>query len=947
MPTSVIIAIGADFIGTAIADAIIFDLVATTTLDWVASYAVIQAGGSFIAGTAMRGALAGGSEGTPSSPQFTSAAEKRTHVVRSAVANRQVIYGRAMVSGPLVFAATKRDDRDLYLVIALAGHEIDGVEEIWFNDDLSTDDKFTNYVETWVHLGTDDQEADATLLAADIGWTEEHRLRGVAYLVVKLTYMRNAFPRGIPSIKAVVRGKKLYDPRTATSAWSDNLALAVRDYLAGSYGLGATDAEIDDTSFIAAANLCDERVALVAHSADATADDATDRMTFAAAETGFKDLDGVTVTTTGTLPAPLVLATTYYLIRIDATRVQLAETVADARARIAIDLTDAGSGAHTLHLADESRYTCHGVLDTGGTPRSNMEALLSGCGGALTWPAGLWTLHVGAYEAPSVALDADDLAGPLQVRARVPRQDLYNAIKGTFCDPTQGWQPTDFPALTNATYAAQDGATIWRDVAFPVTTSSTTAQRLAKMLVEKSRQGITVQAPFKLGAFKLSAWDNVTFTLAQMGWTDKVFKVTGWSFNEAGSINLTLQEEAAACYTWSAEETIADPAPDTNLPAWDSVTAPGVPDVSETLFETTGSAGVKARATLSWAATTDVFVVDYLPEYRPVAGVWTVLPATSGLAVEINDIAPGSYEFRVRARNALGVSSDYSGTRTREILGLTAAPSDLTGFAVIKSGGFALASWALTADLDVRIGGRIVIRHSPLTAGATWQNGVIVEEFNGDAVNGQVPLMTGTYMAKALDSSGNYSTNAVSFVATEGMVTGWTTVATSTQQTAFAGAKTNVAVVGGALQLDSVSTIDSMGTLIDAWGFIDALGGIQASGSYAFASYVDLTTVATRRFEADIAATSFDAADLIDSKTDLIDDWGPIDGGTINDCDVTLYAATTNDDPAGSPTWSPWMPFFVADFTCRAAKFKLDLASGSVTHNIAVSTLAVDIKVPA
>jgi hypothetical protein len=253
----------------------------------------------------------------------------------------------------------------------------------------------------------------------------------------------------------------------------------------------------------------------------------------------------------------------------------------------------------------------------------------------------------------------------------------------------------------------------------------------------------------------------------------------------------------------------------------------------------------------------------------------------------------------------------------------------------------------LTTDLDVRIGGRIVIRHAPATTGAAWENGIIIEEFNGDAVTGSVPLMTGTYMAKALDSSGNYSTTAASFVATEGMVTGWTTVATSTQQAAFTGAKTNTAVVGGALQLDSASTIDSMATPIDDWTFIDALGGISGTGSYAFSATVDLATVATRRFEADIAATSFDAADLIDSKTDPIDEWGPIDGDAINDCDVTLYAAITDDDPAGSPTWSSWMPFFVADFTCRAAKFKLDLASGSATHNIAVSTLAIDIKVPA
>ena len=862
MPTSVAIAVASSFAAEAIAAAVVTDAMIASLPAFI-GYAQIETAISFVVGAGMRAAIGSGAEQSPTtSPSFTTQAEQRTHIIRSAIANRQIVYGRAKVSGPLVFAASSADNNTLHLVIALAGHEIDAVESVYLNDDLSTDAKFSGHVTVAAHLGGTDQVADADLVAAGLGWTADHRLRGVAYLYVKLTYSRDVFPRGIPNISAVIRGKKLYDPRTGTTAWSQNLALAVRDYLAGSYGLASTDAEIDDTAIIAAANICDEAVGL-----------------------------------------------------LDATT--------------------------------EPRYTVNGVLDTGGTPRANMEALLSGCGGALTWPAGLWTLHVGAYASPSVTLDEDDLAGGLQVRARVPRQDLYNAIKGTFVDPAQGWQPTDFPALTNTTYAAQDGATIFRDVAFPVTTSSATAQRLAKMLVEKSRQGITVQAPFKLSAFKVSAWDNVMLSIASLGWSSKVFKVTGWQFNEAGSINLTLQEEAAACYTWSAEETSVDPAPDTNLPAWDTVAAPGVPDVTESLFETTGSAGVKARATMSWASASDAFVVDYLPEYRAVAGVWTVLPATGGLTVEINDIAPGSYEFRVRARNALGVSSAYSGTRTREILGLTAAPSDLAGFAVIKSAGFALASWTLTGDLDVRIGGRIVIRHSPLTSGATWQNGVIVEEFNGDAVNGQVPLMTGTYMAKALDSSGNYSANAASFVATEGMVSGFTTVATSTQQNAFAGAKTNTAVVGGALQLDSVSTIDSMATDIDSWSFVDALGGIQASGSYAFSSYMDLTTVATRRFEADIAATSFDSADLIDSKTDPIDDWGPLDGGTINDCDVTLYAAITNDDPAGSPTWSAWMPFFVADFTCRAAKFKLDLASGSATHNISVSTLAVDIKVPA
>lgn len=853
MPAAVAAAVAADFVATAVADAVIFDLVAATTLDWVATYAVIQAGTSFVAGAVIRGALSGGAEDAPtSSPSFTMQAQARTHVIRSTVANRTIVYGRAMVSGPLVFAAASEDNQTLHLVIAIAGHELDAVEAIYFNDEAIgtrdgdgnvTSGTFSGYAQVIEHLGASDQAADAALVAAGVGWTTEHRGRGVAYLYAKLTWSRDIYPRGIPNIKALVRGKKLFDPRDASTAWSANWALACRDYLMSPSGLACTDEEVNDVAKAAAANVSDEAVTLA---------------------------DGST----------------------------------------------------------EARYTCNGVIDTGNTPKSNMLALLSGGAGTLTWPGGVYTLHAGAYESPSVSLDEDDLRGAIRIRPRVGRQDLYNAVKGTFVDPDQSWQPIDFPALTNATYAAQDGGeTIWHDVAYPVTTSSATAQRLAKIALEKSRQGITVEMPCKFTAFPISVWDTVQLSIDHLGWVDKEFKVTSWKLAESAGVDLLLQEESASCYTWSAEETTVDAAPDTALPNPFTVIAPGAPVVTETLYETTGSAGVKARATVSWVASSDVFVMDYLAEYRLAAGDWVKLPPTSGPLVTLDDLAPGLYEFRVRARNTIGVVSGYSGTRSKEILGLTAAPADVTGFTVIKSAGFGLAQWTLHPDLDVRIGGRIVIRHAPATSGAAWSDGVIVEEFNGDAINGIVPLMTGTYMAKAKDSTGNWSEAMVSFVATEGTVTGWTTVATSTQHAAFTGSKTNTVVSGSVLQIDTL--------------------GVDATGSYAFSAALDMTTVATRRFEADISAVSFLATDLIDSRTANIDTWSSIDGIEVNDCDVTLYAAITDDDPAGTPTWSAWMPFFVADFTCRAAKFKLDFSAGDPTHNIAVDTLVVHVKEPA
>ncbi len=45
-----------------------------------------------------------------------------------------------------------------------------------------------------------------------------------------LEYDADAFPNGVPEVTAVVKGKKVYDPRTSTTAWSDNPALFKRLY---------------------------------------------------------------------------------------------------------------------------------------------------------------------------------------------------------------------------------------------------------------------------------------------------------------------------------------------------------------------------------------------------------------------------------------------------------------------------------------------------------------------------------------------------------------------------------------------------------------------------------------------------------------------------------------------------------------------------------------------
>ena len=1008
---------------------------------------------------------------------FAREAQGRQEVIRSNVSPRVAVYGEVRKAGTLVFAQTEgANNANLDLVLVLAPHPVQAIGDIYFNDELVGELAADGSVTTgrfagraWITKYTGTQTAaDPGLMARHPSkWTSAHVGYGCAYLVVHLSYSREGFPQGIPAVKAVVQGKKVYDPRDGQTRYSTNWALCVRDYLATPMiegGLGAVDDEIDDTVVVESANVCDERVAVAGYeatcatgdlapparaptvsatgtgtaryrwgvtfvsatgesmigpltdaanfdamdgsaavalteiplSADSTvtsrrlyrttdggsapllvatiADNTTtvytdtaldsslgaapptlatfrNRLTFAEVQGRFGRGDGVTIATAGTLPAPLLPATTYYFIPKDGDgeHFQLASSAANALAGVPIALTTAGSGSFTLTHVDQARYTMNGTVDTSRAPIDVLKSLMTAAAGTLTYPQGQFAPWAAAWAEPVLTIDEDALRGPIDMLAAPPRRQLFNAVKGTFADPSKDWQPSDFPPVRNATYAAQDGGEeVFKDVELPFVTDTIRAQRLAKIHLEKSRQGITVQMPCNLTVFSLAMWDTVSVDNSAFGWDAKAFRVVGWRLaDDGGGVDLTLREDTSESYDWDAgDATVSDPAPDTNLPSAFDVAAPGTPTVSETLYETTGSAGVKVRADVSWAASTHPFVARYEAQYKAdndPETAWIALASVSLLQAQAPDLAPGGYDFRVRAINNLGVRSPWSDTRTVEIAGLTATPADVTGFSVVASAGFALASWTLTGDLDVRIGGAVVVRHSPLTSGATWENGVILKEFAGAQTTGLVPLVTGTYMAKFRDSTDHYSDTAATFVATEGMVTGLSTVTTITESTGFAGTKTNVVVSSLTLKLDSTTTIDSLADF-DAVTELDSLGTVSPTGTYEFNTKFDGTTVAVRRFEADIAVTSSDTGDLVDARGE-VDSWDTVDGSAVNDCNVTLYAAITNDDPAsGGATWSAWTPFHVADFNCRGAKFKLEYESGSPNHNIAVSTLAVAVK---
>ena len=122
----------------------------------------------------------------------------------------------------------------------------------------------------------------------------------------------------------------------------------------------------------------------------------------------------------------------------------------------------------------------------------------------------------------------------------------------------------------------------------------------------------------------------------------------------------------------------------------------------------------------------------------------------------------------------------------QEIYGKLSAPNDVTNFSMVAQGDQAYLSWTAVADLDVLTGGNYWIRHTSKTSGVTWAGSTdITKTVPGTATNYSVPLLSGSYLIKALDSSGNESANAGFITSNVADILALNAVHTSNQHTLF------------------------------------------------------------------------------------------------------------------------------------------------------------------
>ena len=138
----------------------------------------------------------------PDSPSRDSAISQRERIqqFRESVTPHRLVYGEFRLSGPLTFVETSGDNTALHLVITLAAHPVEAIEDIYFGDTVipsDTIDSTTGIVNTGIYANKarifkslgDEGAAQPfpALVSATTAWTSNHLQRNRAKIYVRLT----------------------------------------------------------------------------------------------------------------------------------------------------------------------------------------------------------------------------------------------------------------------------------------------------------------------------------------------------------------------------------------------------------------------------------------------------------------------------------------------------------------------------------------------------------------------------------------------------------------------------------------------------------------------------------------------------------------------------------------------------------------------------------------
>lgn len=333
---------------------------------------------------------------------------------------------------------------------------------------------------------------------------------------------------------------------------------------------------------------------------------------------------------------------------------------------------------------------------------------------------------------------------------------------------------------------------------------------------------------------------------------------------------------------------------------------------------------VATKLSLTWKGVRGVN--EYRVRWREAFSNWTETKVYGPL-YDIEDVVDSNYQIEVYAISATQILSSAPAQLTVAVLGVGAAPANVTGVSLVPiNESTAIIQWDLATNLDVLVGGEVLIRHDPRQLPtAEWAtSNAIVQSAAGNQTQKQVPLLEGTYFIAFRDQSGVRSLAPVAIPAVlptpqpRLLVKTW---AEENESPQFNGADTNLGYDAGydALFLDpSVSLV----------------------GEYTYEDALDLGQVYDINVRRRLVSGAVTFGTLFDSVPGVFDDQpGDFDGADLDQVNAVTYVRVTNDNPASSPVWGDWNEYANAIVRGRGIQLRVEGSTRTAQVGLVISEL--------
>lgn len=419
------------------------------------------------------------------------------------------------------------------------------------------------------------------------------------------------------------------------------------------------------------------------------------------------------------------------------------------------------------------------VFPFGTATRDVLDDLAQSMGGEWAFAAGEFFVRPGVYQLPVMHLTDRDLAvvqrgndgsvsqSAITISPHRPRNDKINIVTARIWDQAANYIETPITPLRAEALIADDKAELSQEITMSAVFYAGQAFHIAGIMLRDGRDCLTAQLPFKLSAYPLELFDGILLTLPRYGWTAKEFRIMGRTLSPEGFVVLKLKETTAAIFAWGAGFRPDGYAPNSGLPKPWLIDPPVMLSINsgegELRVQTDGTIVNGVRVT--WAPILDQAVVvggsvqlqyQVLPD-----GEWinAIVPgdATEVTFYGVEDLA--LILVRLRTRNSIAVSV-WGPTVMHRVIGKTEPPPDMENLSIAGS----VLSWSLPRRVPDLAGfvfrfhygsnvdwGSAAPLHTGLVTASPWEP----ETRPGGVV---------TIMGKAQDTSGNLSKTAAVIV---------------------------------------------------------------------------------------------------------------------------------------------------------------------------------------